>query len=77
VSEAQVGLLQDGHWQMLAEVLYGGEAAAQELFARVCAARPPDAPPFVGFAVADARVRLTANGPVHVAPTVLMTWSRR
>jgi hypothetical protein len=75
--EHQVGVHQDGYWQMLAEVAFGGDAAARAFFAKVARCRRPDDPPFTGFLLADGRIRLTAGGPVDVAPTVLVAWSER
>ncbi len=74
--EHDVGVHQDGYWQMLAEVAFGGEDAARAFFAKVESAQVPGAPPFVGFVLADGRIRLTADGPVDVAPTVLVDWRR-
>ncbi len=75
--EHEVGVHQDGYWQMLAEVAFGGDAAARALFAKVARCRRDGETPFTGFVLADGRIRLTANGPVDVAPTVLVAWSAR
>jgi len=72
--EHEVGVHQDGYWQMLAEVAFGGDDAARAFFAKVKTAQLPGTPPFVGFDLADGRIRLTSEGPVDVAPTVLVSW---
>jgi hypothetical protein len=69
--ENEVGVVQDGYWQMLAEVAFGDERHRRELLQRV-ALRAGNGAPFVGFVLADGRIRLTADGPVDVAPTVLL-----
>ncbi len=72
--EDDLGVVQDGYWQMLAEVVYGAEHHRQALFAKVARQRRAGEAPFVGFVLADGRIRLTAHGPVDVAPTVLVTY---
>jgi hypothetical protein len=68
-------LPQDGHWQMLAEVLHGDDEARHGLLEKINAFRPPSER-VVGFEIADKRIRLTREGPVDVAPTPLLRWTR-
>jgi hypothetical protein len=76
-AEGEVGLLQDGYWQMLAEVVFGGEPAQRELLTRWNAGRHAGLPRLSGFWLADGRIRLSADGPVDVAPTVLVQYEAR
>jgi hypothetical protein len=71
--EDALGVVQDGYWQMLAEVVFGPELHRRELMQRVANHRH-DGPPFLGFVLADGRIRLTERGPVDVAPTVLLEY---
>lgn len=74
--EHDAGVHQDGYWQMLAEVAFGGDAAAAAFFERLVRAVPAHPSPLVGFTLGDGRIRLTPEGPVDVAPTVLVAWRR-
>ncbi|MBX3463829.1 MAG: hypothetical protein KF830_11725 [Planctomycetes bacterium] len=68
----EAGILQDGYWQMLAEVAHGDAAAHRALLQRWNAGRPAGLPRLAGFRLVDGRIRLSARGPVDVAPTVLV-----
>ena len=68
----QLGLHQDGYWQMLAEIVHGSEADLETLLATVQQRRRGAR--VIGFEFVDTRIRLTAQGPVDVAPTVLRRW---
>ncbi|MBL9078942.1 MAG: hypothetical protein JNL08_15665 [Planctomycetes bacterium] len=72
----QTALLQDGYWQMLAEVVFGGPAAQQALLERWNAHRHAGLPRLHGFRLLDTRIRLTARGPVDVAPNVVVEYRR-
>lgn len=74
--EHDAGVHQDGYWQMLAEAAFGGDAAAAAFFDRLVRAVPAHPSPLVGFTLGDGRIRLTPDGPVDVAPTVLVAWRR-
>lgn len=75
--EGALGVLQDGYWQMLAEVVYGADSHREALFAQVARQQRAGELPYVGFVLADGRIRLSANGPVDTAPTVLVTYRGR
>ncbi|MFK7743293.1 MAG: hypothetical protein AB8H80_23455 [Planctomycetota bacterium] len=64
-----LGLRQDGYWQLLADIVHGPEKRLETLLATV-RQRWPQAG-VEGFEFVDTRVRLTCDGPVDVAPTVL------
>jgi hypothetical protein len=68
----QLGLHQDGYWQMLAEIVHGSETQLEALLATVRQRR--GGARVIGFEFLDTRIRLTADGPVDVAPTVLRRW---
>jgi len=72
----EAGVLQDGSWQMLAETLHGGDRACCEFLDHLDRCCVPGEAPFAGFLVGDGRIRLTADGPVDVAPTILVRWLR-
>ncbi len=74
--EYEAGVMQDGYWQMLAEVVHGGDAAARAFLAQLDARHAGGEPAYSGFLLGDGRIRLTANGPVDVAPTVFVRWQR-
>jgi hypothetical protein len=74
--EREAGVVQDGYWQMLAEVVHGGDDAARAFLAQLDAVRAAGEPPYAGFELRDGRIRLTAHGPVDVAPTVLVRRTR-
>ncbi|MBL8730491.1 MAG: hypothetical protein JNM25_18885 [Planctomycetes bacterium] len=76
-AEAETGLLQDGYWQMLAEVVFGGGPAQREFLARWNAGRHAGLPRLTGFRLVDGRIRLSADGPVDTAPTVLVVYEER
>jgi hypothetical protein len=76
-AEHEIGLLQDGYWQMLAEVVFGGEPAQRAFLQRWNAGRHAGLPRLAGFWLADGRIRLTAQGPVDAAPTVLVRYEAR
>lgn len=76
-AEEQIGLIQDGYWQMLAEVVFGGPDAQQAFLRRWNAGRSAELPRLAGFRLADGRIRLSAAGPVDVAPTVLVQYEGR
>ncbi|MFY9345944.1 MAG: hypothetical protein WAT39_25855, partial [Planctomycetota bacterium] len=71
--EDDLGVMQDGYWQVLAEVAFGVDRHRRELMAKVARRASPGAP-FIGYTLADGRIRLTADGPVDVAPTVLLEY---
>jgi hypothetical protein len=72
LSPWEVGIVQDGYWQMLAEILHGGVAAQQRLWQQIAARRPEGARLLTGYLIVDARIRLTPDGPIEVAPTVML-----
>ncbi len=72
LTTADAGIVQDGYWQVLAELLHGDDAARDAFLARIESLRRDPSGPFVGFALLDGRIRLTASGPVEVAPTVMV-----
>ena len=76
-SEHEIGLLQDGYWQMLAEGVFGGEAAQRDLLQRWNGNRHAGLPRLAGFRLLDGRIRLTPDGPVDVAPTVMVEYVAR
>lgn len=67
-----IGVIQDGYWQVLGEVVHGDDARRDELWHLVERSRQRDDPRFVGYVLADGRIRLTRNGPVYAAPTVMV-----
>ena len=69
-----LGLRQDGYWQVLSELVYGADAMLQQRIG-VLAARRPDYR-VTGLRFTDTRKRLTRDGPVDVAPVVLREWRR-
>ena len=75
--EDDIGVVQDGYWQMLAEVVFGSDAARQRFLEKVDRHRSSGEPPFLGFVLSDGRIRLTAHGPVDVAPNVMVRHLRR
>lgn len=77
VTFEEAGLLQDGYWQVLAEIVYGPEELRRELHARLVERWSHRGPPIIGFVVQDQRVRLTRDGPVEVAPAVILRWVAR
>jgi hypothetical protein len=74
--EHEAGVVQDGYWQMLAEVVHGGGAAADAFLAQLRRRQPYGEQPYAGFVLGDGRIRLTADGPVDVAPTIFVRWPR-
>jgi hypothetical protein len=73
----EAGVVQDDYWPMLAEIVFGGEVAHRRFFEQVAARRRPDEAPYVGFVLCDGRIRLTQQGPVDVAPRVLVHYVAR
>ncbi len=67
-----IGVIQDGYWQVLGEVVHGDDARRDELWQLVKRSRQRDDPRFVGYVLVDGRIRLTRNGPVYAAPTVMV-----
>ena len=70
----EAGLAQDGYWQLYGEMVYGDESDRERLL-RAYAERHPDWP-LHGFVIRDDRTRLTAEGPVEVAPIVMLRYER-
>lgn len=77
LNQWQLGLVQDGYWQMLAEWVHGPERQLKEHLKGINQRRrwqDRSWPPLVGIEIADTRMRLTADGPVEVAPTIVHRW---
>ncbi|MCR9244417.1 MAG: hypothetical protein NXI31_05255 [bacterium] len=72
----EIGVVQDGYWQMLAEIVFGPEAKRQRFLRQINRGRPSGEPEFIGYVLADGRIRLTPAGPVDAAPTVLVRWEK-
>lgn len=72
----EAGVQQDGYWQMLAEIVHGGAAAQRTFLAQLDRHRGDERQPFAGFRLCDGRIRLTAAGPVDVAPVILVNHRR-
>lgn len=70
----EAGLAQDGYWQLYGEMVYGDDGD-RERFLRAYAERHPSWP-LRGFVIRDERTRLTADGPVAVAPIVMLRYER-
>ena len=64
-----LGVAVDDRWQTLRPLIDGGDAAAAGYLARYRARFPRSR--LVGLQVQARRVRLTARGPIRVAPLVL------
>jgi hypothetical protein len=74
LSFADAGLVQDGYWQVLGEIAHE-DARRRDFFAGLAARRWWE--PLAGFGIEDQRIRLTADGPVEVAPHVVLRWFAR
>ncbi|HEU4418976.1 MAG TPA: hypothetical protein VFT55_08555 [Planctomycetota bacterium] len=72
----EAGVFQDGYWQMLAEVVHGGDHARREFLGLLDCCRLPGEAPYAGYLLGDGRIRLTADGPFDVAPTIFVRWAR-
>lgn len=72
----KAGILQDDYWQMLSEVLFGDEQDWQRVLHQINRMRPRGEPEFTGFVLSDGRIRLTRDGPVEAAPTVLVRYEK-
>ena len=70
VYEWDLGVTTDGRWQVLRPLIDGGAAAGRDAVTKLNQ-RWPQAPHFDGILVRARRIRLTAEGPVEVAPMVL------
>lgn len=70
----EAGLAQDGYWQMFGEMVYGGDSDRLRLLNAWDARHPQE--PLRGFEIRDDRTRLTAQGPVKVAPIVMVRYER-
>src|SRR5262249_2437969 len=68
---SSAGTAKDGLWQLLVPLVHDG-APARERWLQAYNAGHPDAP-LRGLCVQERRWRLTADGPVRVAPIVLAT----
>ncbi len=75
-SVPEAGVLQDGYWQMLAEIVHGGESGQRAFLAQLDRFRGAESAPFAGFLLCDGRIRLTADGPVDVSPVILVNHRR-
>ena len=74
LSDWDLGLRQDGYWQVLSELAYGGAPLLQRHLDIVRSRRPRDR--VTGLRILDTRKRLTVDGPVDVAPVVVREWRR-
>ncbi len=68
----QAGLIQDGYWQVVSEIVHGKRGRWRSFTRRLDRRRQPGSARVVGFEIIDHRVRLTSDGPVDVAPNVLL-----
>lgn len=72
LSDWDLGLRQDGYWQVLSELAYGDEPLLQRHLDIVRSRRPRYR--VTGLRILDTRKRLTVDGPVDVAPVVVREW---
>jgi hypothetical protein len=70
----ETGVFHDGYWQILSELVYGDDAQRQRFVDAFNGGHPADR--IVGFEIHDQRTRLTASGPVPVAPIVMVRHAR-
>ena len=69
IAPQALGVAVDGRWQVLHPIIDGGDAAARDVVERYRERFPNQA--IIGVQVQAKRMRLTAKGPVRVAPLVL------
>lgn len=74
LTDWQMGLMQDGYWHLLSEIVFDPDQRFDKIVRVVKRRRRLDV---VGFDVYDNRIRLTRNGPVDVAPTLVCSWRKR